>query len=399
MTKTDDEIQILFSAHKNISYNEEFLKVNMKKVKLEEGEKPGEIALNEMRTFYKDILTNHFDNLLVLTGSGTSVKIGEGNQGKTMKELWDCVVIDLGEETVQSFCGSIKYKEYSKGYSDLEAILSKANLAINFLEKEDLIFVKDIISKIEKIIKEQCSIVLPQISPQEVFLKKATSRKLKSPRLKLFTLNYDLLFEQVASRDGYVVIDGFSFTSPRRFSGVNFDYDIVLRNNSRMANEENYAPRVFHLYKPHGSLDWEKVTDGNNEYVIKNNNVEKPLMIYPRSDKFETSYEEPFFEMMTRFQQELRKQNILLIVIGFSFGDKHIKTMILEALDVNPSINVLVVSPDVCCENKYTFLKMKSKSKGNVILISEKFEDFANNYPYSDIYDVIEDTGDQNDKD
>ena len=42
---------------------------------------------------------------------------------------------------------------------------------------------------------------------------------------------------------------------------------------------------------------------------------------------------------------------------------------------------------------------MKSKSKGNVILISEKFEDFANNYPYSDIYDVIEDTGDQNDKD
>lgn len=390
------EKQIFFAINKNITYDDESVKINGLKQELKDNQSTQEYAYNISRNYYRSILSKHFDNLLVLTGSGTSVGIGDGNQGKTMQGLWDHVIQALGEEIIKKLCEDIKYKEYDKKYSDLEAILSKANIARNFIEDAGLI---DTITKIESVIKENCTIKLPIISPHEIFLKKATSRKLKSPRLKLFTLNYDLLFEQVASKDGYVVIDGFSFTSPRRFSGVNFDYDIVLRNNSRMANEENYAPRVFHLYKPHGSLDWKKEDDDTNGYILKDDKTDKPLIIYPRSDKFEISYEEPFFEMMTRFQQELRKQNILLIVIGFSFGDKHIKAMILEALDVNPSINLLVVSPDIHDENKYDFLKSKAKFKGNVVLINETFEDFANYYPYSDIYNFDDAEGENIDND
>lgn len=52
-------------------------------------------------------------------------------------------------------------------------------------------------------------------------------------RAKIFTLNYDLLFEQAAAKGGYVVIDGFSFSMPRTFSGVYFDYDIVVRNRTK----------------------------------------------------------------------------------------------------------------------------------------------------------------------
>lgn len=60
-----------------------------------------------------------------------------------MQGLWDCVINELSEEIIQKFCEDIKYKEYDKKYdkkySDLEAILSKANLARSFIEKKSKI--------------------------------------------------------------------------------------------------------------------------------------------------------------------------------------------------------------------------------------------------------------------
>lgn len=377
--------QILFSVSKNIEYDETSVKVNGKKIAEEEllGNEPKEYALNSMREYYKLVLSNHIENLIILSGAGTSVGIGKSNKGKTMAGLWECVINELGEEALKDFCGKIKYDKYDKKYSDLEAILSKANISNIYLEDKSI---KETVEKIENIIKKNCKIDLPDGSPHEQLLKKATCRKLKYPRLKIFTLNYDLLFEQAASKNGYVVIDGFSFGFPRRFSGVNFDYDIVLRNNSRITIEENYATRVFHLYKPHGSLDWEKI-GGDDEHIIKSSNVKNPLMIYPNRDKYESSYEQPYFEMMSRFQQELRKHNTFLIVIGFSFYDKHISAMIYEALNVNPSIDLMVVSPDVNNVNKFVELKQRVKHSGNIFLVNESFEDFSKYYPYSEIYD------------
>ena len=54
----------------------------------------------------------------------------------------------------------------------------------------------------------------------------------------------------------FTIIDGFSFSLPRVFSGRNFDLDIVSRNNSRVKEEDNFIQKVFHLYKLHGSVDW-----------------------------------------------------------------------------------------------------------------------------------------------
>ena len=119
-----------------------------------------------------------------------------------------------------------------------------------------------------------------------------------------------------------------------------------------------------------------------------------PVMIYPSSQKYEASYEQPYFEMISRFQQELRNRNTLFIVIGFSFGDKHIKAMIDEAINLNPSLTMVVVSPDVKDPNKYLDLKDKTNSMKNILLINANFSDFVASFPYSDIYDYSE-TGDE----
>src|SRR5690606_29025258 len=97
------------------------------------------------------------------------------------------------------------------------------------------------------------------------------------------------------------------------FSGRYFDYDIVNRENSRIKQEESFVAKVFHLYKLHGSLNWER----KNEDVILSEKTDNPLVIYPASEKYESSYEQPYFEMMSRFQQSLRKENTVLYVIGF----------------------------------------------------------------------------------
>ena len=90
--------------------------------------------------------------------------------------------------------------------------------------------------------------------------------------------------------------------------------DIVSRNSSRVKEEDNFIQKVFHLYKPHGSVDW---TNEENQ-IIQKDEPDKSLMIYPKDSKYESSYEQPYFEMMSRFQQNVRNENTLLICIGFS---------------------------------------------------------------------------------
>ena len=215
---------------------------------------------------------------------------------------------------MDAFCEKVRYTdkdekdEYRK---NLEKVLSLAEKAKDYITEP--IFKTDkeewnityTVSKIKKMIKDNCNLQITSSessSVHEKFLNKITKRKSSIARVKLFTLNYDTLFEQAARKGNYTIIDGFSFSIPRIFSGRHFDYDIVIRDGSRIKNEDNFVPRVFHLYKPHGSVDWEK--RGNNVYQNKAEeiSVEDSLMIFPQENKYEHSYEQPFFEMMTRFQ-------------------------------------------------------------------------------------------------
>jgi NAD-dependent SIR2 family protein deacetylase len=347
-----------------------------------------ELALKKMRSAYQKLFSRQYDNFVVLSGAGTSVGIGTGTtKGKTMKGLWDAAVAQIGYPKLELFAKQIGFSAISPNYADLEEMISRANLAETYKPRRQVQYT---LKALKALIRSECNLILPDDAPHSIFLRKITARKTKYNRAKIFTLNYDLLFEQAASKGGYVVIDGFSFTIPRTFSGVNFDYDIVIRNNKRAIAEETFAPKVFHLYKPHGSLDWERKVQGANEIFVKSENPSDPIMIYPSSSKYESSYEQPYFEMISRFQQELRERNTMLVIIGFSFYDKHIKAMIMEALDTNPSITVVIAAPDVHQPDSFADMKSKAAKMKNVILINETFENFAKHFPYSDIYDFSE---------
>ncbi|HZK93087.1 MAG TPA: SIR2 family protein [Prolixibacteraceae bacterium] len=354
---------------------------------LEEKRSSKEIANALKKNSYDNFFRKHSKNLVVLTAAGTSLDNGIV-PGMTRIELWKHSKSEIKELIKVLLPCSKKIKEIVKT-KDIEAFLSH----IMLYEKvnEDI---RDIIiplrKKLEEKIKEACSLLLDKLSaPHKTFLDKITARKPSDPRVQLFTTNYDTLFEQAANEGGFVIIDGFSFTHPREFSGRYFDYDIVHREKTRIKQEESFVPKVLHLYKLHGSLNWEKDTDGK---ITQKDNPNSPLIIYPASEKYESSYEQPYFEMMSRFQQALRKEDTLLIVIGFGFQDKHIQNVIIEAVAQNPSFQLVIVNYNVNEKLETTNLEVFFKNvesmevKRKVTILFDKFSDFTNNYPENRTY-------------
>ena len=65
-------------------------------------------------------------------------------------------------------------------------------------------------------------------------------------------------------------------------------------------------------------------------------------MVFPSSDKYAKSYEEPYFDLFTKFQELLKTPNTLFITTGFSFSDNHISKMILSAIKTNDSLASLI---------------------------------------------------------
>lgn len=348
---------------------------------------PIEQANKEKLKFYNNFFKRHFQNIVILSAAGTSLDNGadETKRGKIRDGLWEYC-----KDEIAAFINDItdlKERDFYK-HKDIENLLSHIILYKKLNSSNEAF--SDKITALEKKIAEACILTLQEGAPHKLFLDKITARKSSDSRIQLFTTNYDTLFEQAAQTGGFVIIDGFSFTEPREFSGRYFDYDIVNRERTRLKQEDSFVSRVFHLYKLHGSLNWEK-TGGK---IIQTANPEQPLIIYPASNKYESSYEQPYFEMMSRFQQALRKENILLIVIGFGFKDKHIQNVILEAVNQNPSFQLVIINYSgtedgtIDREGLKDFFEDDEHKiiKRNVTIIFDSFKNFSNNYPENETY-------------
>lgn len=331
------------------------------------------------REFYRNLLQqkyNDIENLIVLSGAGTSVGIGKGKKGLTMSGLWDALTKSDKKDCLKVL---IKKAGDYKG-KDLEELLSLATMFHSVNKDSDLL---DAIDTVKDFIVQECTLLLESEAPHRAFLTKIGLRPQKFPRVKLFTLNYDTLFEQAAVAERFTVIDGFTFSNPRVFNGKYFDYDIIETRHNRQDKKDSTIAKLFYLFKMHGSLNWRKNTNEieQTEEPIKTN---ERVMIFPQSNKYEHSYEQPYFEMMARFQQALRAENTLLITIGFSFYDKHISSVVLESLKQNPSLNLICI----------TFSEVVGKSadhqvelhricdfQSRVTLVAESFADFTEQFP------------------
>ena len=65
------------------------------------------------------------------------------------------------------------------------------------------------------------------------------------------------------------------------------------------------------LYKVHGSIDWE--LDDASKKINKKPGTDKPLLIYPRSTKYELAFVQPYLEMISSFQSAIRQRDTGLL--------------------------------------------------------------------------------------
>ena len=340
-------------------------------------------------------LLSHFNRVAVLAAAGTSKDNG-GKSGKTRDGLWsDCEavikIIDEALEEKGAYNEAVKEIERNKDIEDyLSHITLFEKVSAPLLDADG----NSLKQELMKVIANDCDLNLDESNTHHgEFIRKMTARKASEPRFQLYTTNYDTLFEQATvKRGGYTIIDGFSFSYPRLFSGANFDFDIVNRERTRIKKEESFAPNVYQLFKIHGSIDWEKLGD---KIFQRDHRPENPCIIYPASNKYESSYEQPYFEMMAHLQQTLRKEGTLLIVIGFGFKDKHIQNTIREAVTQNPNFHLLIVafdaSDNLSSDLVDGYITDDGKVKeSNVSVYYSKFKDFVTVIPMNSSYDKDE---------
>lgn len=326
------------------------------------------------------------ENLLVLTGAGSSMC----SNGKSMSGLWDSV--STKTPNFQDILKEIKYQKTAQ--KNLEDLLSNIEVENKSRKNkgDDNTKTINFIKNANEIISNECNLSLSKNAPHATFISNLIkARKKNNQRVKIFTLNYDTLFEKAADEINAVLIDGFSLSQSKEFQSTNFDLDIVQREKTRINNEENFYNKVFHLYKIHGSIDW--CFDENKQNVIKINGENKnPCLIYPNSSKFEKSYEMPFFEMISRFQSSLRKENTTLFIIGYGFSDEHINRTLEEAIKNNLNLETYIVKPNIDNNEENINLKKCFTWIGNGVndlyLIGDTFEGFSKNLPEIQVDDA-----------
>lgn len=362
-------------------------------------EHTADLANEIKRKAYKEFFQKPFKNLVFISGAGSSMDVG----GLSMWQLWEetkkLYLIEKTDEAeeVDGFKIIREKVNYIADDTNLEALLSQIEGFCKFSEDCEIEWgvykkkLSEIKEEIFNLIKNKCTIATPpkETFPHKVLLEKVLQRKQTSSRVKVFTLNYDLLFEDAATAVNAIVIDGFSFTFPRTFSGRYFDYDIVQREGSKLKEEDNFVQRVFHLHKLHGSINWERIEETGS--IVINEKTKKALMVYPREAKYEDTYQQPFFEMMARFQRNLRlNDDTLLVCIGYSFNDKHINAAIEEALNQNPGFRLAIIDPGFDNESASKSLKTIKEialQTERILMVSETFTDFANYFPEIKTYE------------
>ncbi|QTA38506.1 SIR2 family protein [Thermosipho ferrireducens] len=329
------------------------------------------------------------DNLVILAGAGCSIiskkyakRLSDVKSGKTMKELYISTVCQIGKKKLDNCnlekiffpkdCPG-KYDEENKECVSCYRLEEKLSLADEYIKVNEALGneqvvekLKNFIKQVRQKIKEECELEYHRnYFKHGEFLSKILSlRSKKNERLKIFTTNYDTLFEQAASDEKIILIDGFSYAEPRYFDDSYFDYDFVVRDNVRKLAEPILADKVIHLYKLHGSIDWVRDKDKKIKKlrfkVVKNGKIQSGVdgeevqfvMIYPATTKFEQTFSSPHFELYSRFISELKKKNTVLIVIGFSFGDEHINNAIINALKLNNSLKMVMVDISIFGEGQ-----------------------------------------------
>lgn len=202
---------------------------------------------------------------------------------------------------------------------------------------------KGALSTIKRAVSETISGCNAEIKHHQLFVR-ALHEKLQSGKpganriVDYFILNYDTLIEDALSLERIHLADGFSGGMTGWWNPSTFDEDFL-------------RARVF---KIHGSIDWCLVGDDllprRLRKELKKDSNDEPVLIWPAATKYRESQRDPYAQIIERMRKILRPnqhEELVLTVMGYSFGDSHINYEIDRALKESEGrLTVLVFTGD-----------------------------------------------------
>ena len=168
--------------------------------------------------------------------------------------------------------------------------------------------------------------------------------------INIFTLNHDIILEEMLKKHRVIFIDGFD-------KPIN-----QVRYWNRYLFDEKEKVK---LYKLHGSISWLQFISEQEEYEIKFGNIDNNPDIYHLKDKkgeymwpygnarmIVGTYNKPllyaqdvFIDLHYRFHDILNKDRIL-IIIGYGFKDGVINKKIWDYVNNYKYSKIIIINPD-----------------------------------------------------
>ena len=311
----------------------------------------------------------HFDNVGVFLGAGASVSAG----GFTMSDIWDIFENNFTNENMWLRNENYYNVDSTKRLPNIENIFSSLETSIMDLRRKgdpgqslvsnarsalckSLILGSLLNTTLWKRLNNNKFFESDLKSHRDMLEILSTIRKPDQNSPWIFTTNYDLSVEWAAESLGLHVTNGFSGISSRKFMPqvFNLGYRNVRKKN------ENDKLQNLHVYlaKLHGSLTW-RHEGPDNVYELQaseawdkimkflgNTSNDLPFIVLPTALKYIETAGKIYSTLFLHFNEFLNRDNTVLFISGYGFGDGHINEIIKLALSEDRNFHLVISFPE-----------------------------------------------------
>lgn len=309
----------------------------------------------------RDHLARHDKPIAFFFGAGTSCAVRVPDPTKAGETLPVIPAVagltkackakadELGEkyqkawEAIEAYCGENGIDP------NIESILSRLRMMLGAVGNDDRLsgLNSEEIGTIEESVRKTIAEivtpdlrVIPADHPHRKFAKWLNKSSRQNP-VEIFTVNYDVLVEHALEAERIPLFDGF-VGAYQPF----FNPDSLRRLES--APGQNWT----RLWKMHGSVTWRRIEKDGRFRVVRGEPDTAGEMILPSFQKYDESRQQPYSAFADRLSRLLEKDDALLIIAGFGFGDEHINDLIFGALENRPRTHVYALQylepPEEC---------------------------------------------------
>lgn len=142
--------------------------------------------------------------------------------------------------------------------------------------------------------------------------------------MNVVSTNYDRILEYVWGYNGVHYTDGFD------------QHELAFFDEDKFQDKD-----IINLMKVHGSLDWFDV-----DREIRKLNTDfgyDPVMIPPGKNKYRTTHNSPYRELMQKADDAIKKASSFFVV-GFGFNDEHITPLVSKKTKSGTPIVVVTMN-------------------------------------------------------